>query len=148
MGKRRKARESVLQGLYACEMNPERFDAVLAGFTEDHPEDPETVGFASDLLRRTIRNRETLDLDIQSVAKNWDLNRMALIDRLVLRLALSELLYFEEIPPKVTLNEAIDLAKKYSTEGSGQFVNGILDAVYKKYRQENRIQKTGRGLLV
>ncbi|HET56271.1 MAG TPA: N utilization substance protein B, partial [Ignavibacteria bacterium] len=73
--------------------------------------------------------------------------RIALLDRLILRLALCELLFFEEIPPKVTINEAIDLAKKFSTEDSGRFVNGILDAVLRKLKQENRLAKHGRGLL-
>jgi N utilization substance protein B len=147
MGKRRKARELVLQGLYSWEINKDRFESILETFSVEIPNDPETTEFASNLFRKAVRNQEELDRDIQSMVKNWDFGRMALLDRLVLRLASAELLYFEEIPPKVTINEAIDLAKKFSTEQSGQFVNGILDALYKKYRQENRITKSGRGLV-
>ena len=147
MGKRHKARELVLQGLYSWEMNKDHFDSILETFSKEIGDDPETVEFASDLLRKAVRHQETIDLDIQTAAKNWDLGRMALLDRLILRLALTELLHFSEIPPKVTINEAIDLAKNFSTEQSGQFVNGILDALYKKYRQENRIVKSGRGLV-
>lgn len=147
MGIRRKARELVLQGMYAWEMNRDRFDSLIESFSADLPGDKETAEFAAALLRKTVRNQEALDEDIQSVAQNWDLGRMALIDRLILRLALAELLHFEEIPPKVTINEAIDLAKKFSTENSGTFVNGILDALYRRYKEENRILKTGRGLL-
>jgi N utilization substance protein B len=147
MGKRRRARELVLQGLYSWEINKDNFGKILETFSSEIPDDPETVEFASNLIRRAVRHQEELERDIQFVVKNWDLGRMALLDRLVLRLAVTELLYFEEIPPKVTINEAIDLAKKFSTEQSGQFVNGILDALYKKYKQENRIMKTGRGLV-
>jgi N utilization substance protein B len=147
MGKRRKARELVLQGLYAWEMNQDRFEAILETFTNEIPKDPDTVEFASSLLRQAVRHQEELDRDIRSVVKNWDFDRLALLDRLILRLAVAELLYFNEIPPKVTINEAIDLAKKFSTEQSGQFVNGILDALYRQYHQEKRIQKSGRGLI-
>ena len=70
-----------------------------------------------------------------------------MIDKLILRQALCELLYFKEIPPKVTINEAIDLAKKYSTTESGRFVNGILDAIYKTLKIHNQILKQGRGLI-
>jgi N utilization substance protein B len=128
MGIRRKARELVLQGMYAWEMNRDRFDSLIESFSTELPGDPETAEFAASLLRKTVRNQEDLDRDIQSVAQNWDLGRMALIDRL-------------------TINEAIDLAKKFSTENSGTFVNGILDALFRRYKQEDRIRKTGRGLL-
>jgi transcription antitermination protein NusB len=147
MGKRRKARELVLQGLYAWEMNRDRFEAIVETFNNGIPDDPDTVEFASALFRKAVRQQEELDRDIRSVVKNWDFDRLALLDRLILRLAVAELLYFSEIPPKVTINEAIDLAKKFSTEQSGQFVNGILDALYKQYHQEKRILKSGRGLI-
>jgi N utilization substance protein B len=147
MGKRRKARELVLQGLYAWEMNQDRFEAIIDTFAAEIPEDKDTVEFASALFRKAVRQQEALDLDIRAAVKNWDFERLALLDRLILRLAVAELLFFNEIPPKVTINEAIDLAKKFSTEQSGHFVNGILDALYKKYHQENRIQKSGRGLI-
>jgi transcription antitermination protein NusB len=147
MGNRRKARELVLQGLYAWEMNQDRFEAIIETFNDGIREDPDTVEFASTLMRKSVRQKDELDSDIRSVVKNWDFDRLALLDRLILRLAVAELLYFSEIPPKVTINEAIDLAKKFSTEQSGQFVNGILDALYRKYHQEKRIQKSGRGLI-
>jgi N utilization substance protein B len=84
---------------------------------------------------------------VAKAAENWKYERIALVDRLVLRIALCELLYFDDIPPKVTINEAIDLAKKFSTAESGRFVNGMLDALFKKYSDEKRIRKKGRGLL-
>ena len=84
------------------------------------------------LKKKAIEHKETLDGDVASVVENWEFERIALVDRLILRMALCELLHFDEIPPKVTINEAIDLAKKYSTDKSPAFVNGVLDAVLKK----------------
>jgi transcription antitermination protein NusB len=147
MGKRRKAREMVLKGLYAWEIAGNRPETILGDLEAESGVEPDTLEFTAALLRKTIRNREALDEEIRSVVENWEFGRMALLDRLILRLAVCELLHFGEIPPKVTINEAIDLAKVFSTEQSGQFVNGILDALYQKFRQEKRILKTGRGLV-
>lgn len=147
MKKRSKARELVLQGLYAWEVSDNPLEVVLEGISRDGEEDDEIVSFASELLRKTVGDKETLDKDVASVVENWEFERIALVDRLILRLALCELLYFEDIPPKVTINEAIDLAKKFSTAESGRFVNGVLDSLYKKFRKENRIVKRGRGLV-
>jgi N utilization substance protein B len=79
--------------------------------------------------------------------KNWELDRIALIDRIVLRMGICELKYFPEIPPKVSINEAIELAKKFSTERSGKFVNGVLDAVYNELKETGQLVKQGRGLI-
>ena len=88
-----------------------------------------------------------MSLEVSKMVKNWDFKRVALVDRLVIRMAFCELLYFDEIPPKVTINEAIELAKTFSTEQSGRFVNGILDSLYKKFKTDKKIVKTGRGLI-
>ncbi|MBN1780897.1 transcription antitermination factor NusB [bacterium] len=147
MGKRRKARELVLQSLYAETMSRDPAETIIGQLMKPLENDQEVHAFAEQLFRQCIRFAEALDLDVASMLKNWEFNRVALIDRLILRLALCELLYFQEIPPKVTINEAIDLAKKYSTGESGRFVNGILDALFKKCSDEKRIKKSGRGLL-
>jgi len=147
MRKRRRARELALRGLYAWEISGNRLDDVLEELFSEGRDDPEIVKFTSDLLRRTVAHKETLDRDVASVVENWEFERIALIDRLILRLALCELLHFQEIPPKVSINEAIDMAKKYSTEESGGFVNGILDSLYKHLKAGNRLVKTGRGLV-
>ena len=84
---------------------------------------------------------------MSQVVTNWQFDRIALMDRLILRMALCELINYEEIPPKVTINEAIDLAKKYSTYESGRFVNGVLDALYRKLKKDKKITKSGRGLI-
>ncbi len=147
MGKRRKARELVLQSLYAQAMTENPVEKVIESVLDSIKPDKDLYEFALQLFRRTMRHKNELDQQVGAMLKNWDLARVALMDRLILRLALCELLYFEEIPPKVTLNEAIDLAKKFSTSESGRFVNGIMDALLKKGRDENMIRKTGRGLM-
>jgi len=147
MKKRRRARELALQGLYGWEISGNTIEVVLEYVSKESGPDEEITSFASDLLRNTVEYKETFDEDVISVVENWEFGRIALVDRLILRLALCELLHFDEIPPKVTINEAIDLAKKYSTSQSGRFVNGILDSLYQKYKSENRIKKRGRGLI-
>jgi len=140
MRKRRRARELALQGLYAWEVSGNPLEIVLKDLST-REENEEIITFASNLLSKTTEHQKTLDRNVTGVVENWDFKRIALVDRLVLRLALCELFYFDEIPPKVTINEAIDLAKKYSTEDSGRFVNGVLDSLYKKFSKENRIIK-------
>lgn len=147
MGKRRRARELVLQGLYALDIASNPVDAVLNDITQFHGNDEEMSHFVNSLLKKAFEHKEELDYEVSSTVKNWDFSRIALVDRIILRLALCELIYFYEIPPKVTINEAIDLAKKYSTGESGRFVNGILDALYQKLIAEKRIIKKGQGLL-
>ena len=93
----------------------------------DH--DANVRDYATKLIVGIRRNREEVDGRISTVAENWDLYRMAVIDRNILRVACFEMLHLDDIPPKVAINEAIDLAKKYSTEESGSFVNGILDKI-------------------
>jgi len=146
MKKRRRARELCLQGLYALEISKNPVDQVIEDVRQKET-DEEILSFACQLLRATAEQNEALDQEVMSVVKNWDLNRIALVDRLILRMALCEILNFEEIPPKVTINEAIDLAKKFSTSESGRFVNGILDSLYQHYKTTSKLAKKGRGLL-
>ncbi len=147
MGKRRRARELALQALYAREVSGNQPDVILADLTREEMADEETMEFTNRLIRETAERSDVLDQEVIPLIKNWEFSRIALIDRLVLRLAVCEILHFQEIPPKVTINEAIDLAKKFSTEESGRFVNGILDALYKKLKLEGRVEKIGRGLV-
>ncbi|RKY82708.1 transcription antitermination factor NusB [candidate division KSB1 bacterium] len=146
MKKRRLARKLALQALYGLEISGNNVDSALKWVEQESQGVEQVYLFSGDLVKKTFTGREDLDKEISTVVKNWDLERVALIDRIVLRLALCEFLYFETIPPKVTINEAIDLAKEFSTEQSGRFVNGILDALYKKCLNQGRIKKSGRGL--
>jgi N utilization substance protein B len=145
MRKRRKARELALQVLYGREITDHSFEVMLEYVTREAEGDNEISNFAMKLVRKTIEHQDALDENVAGVVDNWEFERIALIDRLILRIALCELLYFDVIPPKVTINEAIELAKEFSTAQSGRFVNGILDSLYKKLAVEQKIVKKGRG---
>jgi transcription antitermination factor NusB len=129
MRKRTRARHFALEVLYQVDLcGLEVLEDSLAEMVERAGE-PDVSGFASALVRGTLEKRPELDPVIREVAQNWDLSRMATIDRNILRLGAYELLYRDDIPPKVSINEAIELGKRYSTAESGTFVNGILDRI-------------------
>ena len=154
MGMRRDARERAVQFLFQCDMNvPEKLDEALDHFWDSQraaalavekggatygqviqlppPTAAETAlrVFAEPLIRGTLEHRVAIDAIIVKHAQNWELHRMAVVDRNVLRLAIYEMLHRDDIPPIVSINEAVDIVKKFSTEDSGKFVNGILDKV-------------------
>ncbi len=134
MRRRTRAREAAVQFLYQLDL---RGDTVLADVNEflaselkhGKPSDQETRNFAYRLIKGTKKARDEIDGLLREIARNWDLKRMATIDRNILRMAVYELMFCPDIPPKVTINEAIELGKKYSTANSGAFINGILDRV-------------------
>ena len=129
MRKRTQARELALQLMYQLDLRgDEILDEVQAALSPGAG-DPEMLDFARELVHGCREKQPEIDRQIEEVAKNWQLKRMAAIDRNILRLATYELLYREDIPPLVTINEAIDIAKKFSTKNSGPFVNGILDNI-------------------
>jgi len=97
--------------------------------------------FAEPLIRGTLQYREAIDAEIVKHAQNWDLHRMAAVDRNILRLAVYEMLHRDDIPPIVSINEAVDIAKKFSTQDSGKFVNGLLDKVKGELLRPARIVK-------
>jgi len=140
MRKRTQAREYALQILYQADIRKDSEDKILTDFWKGLEVEPEVSDFASKLVIGTLRNMKKLDEMISKYASNWKLNRMAVIDRNVLRMAAYELLFCEDIPPKVSINEAVDLAKKFGDTESGKFVNGILDKINK---EEPPIGKTG-----
>jgi N utilization substance protein B len=166
MGKRREARERAVQFLFQHDLNPPgQLDEALDHFwnsqraaaladekgpanwgqaTELPPPtaaEAETRLFADPLIRGTLQHRDELDAEIKKYAQNWDLHRMAAVDRNILRLAIYEMLHREDIPPVVSINEAVDIAKKYSTQDSGKFVNGILDKIKGQLLRPGRIIK-------
>lgn len=148
MSNRRSAREAALKSLYAVEIgkNPTR-QVTKVIIKPSLKKDTDAIRFAEKLLLLTVDHSEELDTIIDRHIKNWKVERLAVVDKLILRMALAELLYFKEVPTKVSINEAIELAKKYSTRKSGNFVNGILDAALSHLKKENRITKKGRGLI-
>ncbi len=129
MKKRTRARELALQFLYQLDLLGEEILDELPGFLRSEERDAQTCRFARRLVEGTHEHRMAIDAEIQGVAQNWQISRMAVIDRNVLRLATYELLMCDDIPPKVAINEAIELGKRYSTANSGAFINGILDRV-------------------
>lgn len=132
MRKRTKARECALQILYNIDICQEPAKKIMQIYWENHPEFLPFADFANVLVEGVFSNRAEIDKFINKYAQNWRLERMAVVDRNVLRMSTFELLYLKEIPPKVSMNEAVNLAKKFSTEDSGKFVNGILDRINKE----------------
>jgi transcription antitermination factor NusB len=125
---RRLAREIALRAAYAIEMRgctPE--EALKDPLVTDGSPPP---SFALRLVALMDGERDKLDDVIRAKIERWEFHRVAVIDKLILRLGASELLYFPDVPPKVSINEAIEIAKKFSTENSGRFINGVLDAIY------------------
>ena len=107
----------------------------------------EDLEFGVKLLKTVISKSSELHNEIKGKTPNWDPERITFIDQVILRTAIAELLHFEDIPAKVTLNEYLEIAKDYSTPNSNNFVNGVLDKLLKDFKNENRLMKTGRGLL-
>jgi N utilization substance protein B len=148
MGARRRiVREKVLQALYAFELSQEPLDFVISEILADLKEDRETFMFAESLVRKTVSSQVSIDAMIKQKVANWEFNRIAIMDRLILRMCICELLHFEDIPPKVSINEAIEIARRYSTEKSDKFVNGVLDSVLDDLKISGSLNKTGRGLI-
>jgi N utilization substance protein B len=166
MGKRREARERAVQFLFQHDLNPpENLDRALNEFWDTQraaaiagEKGPATWGqpvdlppptteevemrlFADPLIRGTLEHRDAIDEHIKKHAKNWEFHRIAAVDRNIMRLAIYEMLFREDIPPIVSINEAVDIAKKFSTQDSGKFVNGILDKVRSELMRPARIVK-------
>lgn len=121
---------------------------VSGAFYQEHEPSDETVReFGAELLMRTAQEDAALLAEIQPTLKNWDAERVAILDMIMLKMALCELLHFPTIPTKVTLNEFVEISKIYSTDKSKEFINGILDRLMKKLLEEGRIVKEGRGLI-
>ena len=139
MRKRTKAREYALKMLYVIDISGDKPDSCIDKFwTHEEETDAEIREFANMLVRGVAANKGAIDKSITTYAANWELKRMAVIDRNVIRFATYELLYTDDIPPKVSINEAIDMAKKYGDMDSGKFVNGILDKINKMECKKSR----------
>jgi transcription antitermination protein NusB len=145
--RRRVVRERVLQALYAHELSQEPIEMIIENIAGDLKKQPESFAFAKQLILKVIDCNKELDNLIRQRVEHWEFNRLAIIDRIVLQMSICELLYFDDIPPKVTMNEAIEIARAYSTDKSDKFVNGVLDSILEDLKKEGRIKKTGRGLV-
>ena len=145
--RRRAVRERVLQALYAYELSHEPIQMIIENIVGDLQKQPESFSFAKQLIFKVIECTKELDGFIRQRVEHWEFNRLAVIDRIVLRMSICELLYFDDIPPKVTINEAIEIARSFSTDKSDKFVNGVLDSILEDLKKEGRIKKSGRGLV-
>ena len=136
---RRRGREFAMQLLYSVEVGKEVFTEAIKGLSDD-PELPlEAREYGVTLARKVLENQEELDAKLTLASANWDLERIAIVDKLIIRCAVAELMFFSDVPTKVAINEAVDIAKKFSTGESSRFVNGILDAIAKTFT--NSIQR-------
>ena len=144
--RRRKLREKALQILYAYEMHGSGLSEIIEDQLKSisNSEDKE---FITGLINFVLAERDEIEQKIKKRLVNWDVTRIAIIDKLLLRIGIGELLYAEDIPPKVTINETIEIAKEFSTAKSGKFINGILDAVLIDLKEEGKLKKVGRGLI-
>jgi transcription antitermination protein NusB len=143
---RRELRQRVLQILYAFEMNGEGLALLKDGLLSD-VDDGNDKNFCNQLVDLVLANKKELDKSIGQRVDNWEMNRIALIDKILIRMGIAELLYFPDIPPKVSINEVIEISKDFSTPKSGKFINGILDTILAELRKAGKLNKTGRGLI-
>jgi N utilization substance protein B len=135
MGKRRKAREVALQFLYQLDLHgavdPMPYEPE---FWQRHPVDPATRAFAESLVRGSKQQQSKIDQLLAQYAEHWDLERMAVVGRNILRMAVYELLWQPDVPPKAAINEALEIAKKFGTTESSRFINGVLDRILREHR--------------
>ena len=132
MGTRRRAREYALQMLFQWDITRDDVDQILLHFWDSSEEPSNVVEFANQLVRRTVSDVERIDTLIQKHAEHWRLDRMAVVDRNILRLAAQEFLYNDDTPKNVVINEALEIARRYSSGESPPFINGILDSIRKE----------------
>jgi len=127
MGIRREARECAVQILFQLDLNPGCLDGIFNDFWTHARADDSARRFAEELVKGVRENLDTIDASVRKYAEHWDIGRMRVVDRNVIRLAVYEMFFRQDIPPVVSINEAVDIAKYFSDSKSGRFVNGILD---------------------
>ncbi len=131
---RRLAREWAMQFLFQAEFNPDDLDIALKRFWDDEEKKPleRNRTFTEELIRGVVEKRRDIDRMLSNYTKNWDVDRLGVLDRIVLRVAVYEMLFRNDIPPIVSINEAVEIAKAYSGRASGRFVNGVLDRIQRE----------------
>ena len=135
-----------MQALYAYKQSGDEASHIIEHVLSVDLEDA-SLQFATSLFLKSLGNQHEAEVIISRHTKNWDFSRIALLDRILLQIAITELLFFPDIPPKVTINECIEIAKMYSTDQSGKFINGIMDAILNELRRDGTLNKAGRGLI-
>ncbi|OPY80160.1 MAG: hypothetical protein A4E65_01588 [Syntrophorhabdus sp. PtaU1.Bin153] len=143
--RRRKARELALRMLYQVETAGEDPELALARYCESFPYQKDIIEYTRFLLSGIRDNKELIDRRIAGASEHWKMERTTYIDRNIIRVAVYEMFFSEDVPPKVAINEAIELGKKYGNEDSGDFINGILDRVLREYYEKERnVRDEGR----
>ena len=141
---RRRARELAVQILFHLEFNPGDPDEVFQLICENFGPSKSIRPFSKKLVLGVCENKKDLDTLISQSSRNWRLERMSRADRSILRLGVYEIVYMKDIPPKVSIDEAVELGKKFGTRESGAFINGILDNIYNKLESEGALVKPGK----
>jgi N utilization substance protein B len=141
MGTRRKARELAMQALFCMDMRNNASVEMLAHFCENFQTSEKSQAFFLKLVNGVLETKGELDALIDRFSKNWDISRMSCVDRNVMRIAVFELRYCDDIPPKVSINEAVDVGKKFGTEESGAFINGIMDSIRGELEEKGSLIK-------
>ncbi|MEW6456384.1 MAG: transcription antitermination factor NusB [Acidobacteriota bacterium] len=145
MGERRKAREIALQILFQIDLADGKVEEILEDYWKDHRTSISTREFSEDLVKGTIANLEIVDGLIAEVSEHWKLKRMAVVDRNIIRMSIYEFLKHRDVPKPAVMNEAIEIAKKYSSDDAAKFINGILDAVNKKIDEKEKLGERPDG---
>ena len=145
MGRRRKAREYALQVLFQIDLTAAAARTALDQFWSDHQAEPDERSFAEKLVNGVLEQRRDLDRWIVGSADNWRIERMAVVDRNVLRVAVHEMLNEEQTPPPVIIDEAVAVAKRFGSGDSGGFINGVLDAIRLRLEQERSGSTSARN---
>ncbi len=145
MGARREGREAAVQFLYQRDLNGNINAGSVEGFWDLRPANKKVREFGTNLAEGVLANQEAIDERIRKSASNYDLHRIAAVDRNILRIAIYEMLFCPEVPPVVSINEAIEIAKRFGSEDSGRFVNGVLDRIRADLPRPSRAARTGGG---
>jgi N utilization substance protein B len=141
MGTRRQARELAMQALFYMDMQDNLSSQMLENFCENFSLPKKARPFFLTLVNGVLNSITDIDSRIERFSKNWKIHRMSCVDRNVMRIAVYELLHCEDIPPKVSINEAVDIGKKFGTEDSGAFINGIMDSIRDALDKEGKLKK-------
>jgi len=141
MGRRRRARELAIQALFHLEFSDGDPGEVLDLICENFHARESLRPFSAHLVQGVCENQSDLDSLIVSASRNWRLERMARLDKCILRLAAFEFLFMEDIPPKVSIDEAVEMGKKFGGDDSGSFINGVLDKIYNTLLQQGRLKE-------
>ena len=141
MGSRRKARECALQILFELEFSPDHLEEILKDYWAAQPVKAEVKEYATWLVEGLWQHRAEIDRTIEQASEHWRLDRMAMVDRNILRMAVFELFFEKTLPPPIIIDEAIEVARKFSGDEAAVFVNGILDGIYKSLKQDRSDQE-------